>query len=116
MVIPDARVFSISSRNPAARHPDALGHRVPYRPAAGVTSGVTRIAAKQGTRGQIPGLLGVERDEPACTEWLAVSGKMAVGGGIEPPTFRLTAGRCTNSTTPQKTAFRFRLAIKIRPS
>src|SRR6266540_6956944 len=27
---------------------------------------------------------------------------LAVGGGIEPPTFRLTAGRCTNSTTPQR--------------
>ena len=27
---------------------------------------------------------------------------LAVGGGIEPPTFRLTAGRCTNSTTPQQ--------------
>ncbi len=25
-----------------------------------------------------------------------------MGEGIEPPTFRLTAGRCTNSTTPQK--------------
>src|SRR5438094_386545 len=29
-------------------------------------------------------------------------GKLAVGEGIEPSTFRLTAGRCTNSTTPQQ--------------
>src|SRR5713101_1066899 len=83
---------------------------------SGVTSSVTRKPAKQGTPGQIPGVPVAERDEPACTEWLAVSGEMAVGGGIEPPTFRLTAGRCTNSTTPQKAAFSFRLAIKIRPS
>ena len=35
------------------------------------------------SRGNI-GALRIERDESACTEWLAVSGEMAVGGGIEP--------------------------------
>jgi hypothetical protein len=35
------------------------------------------------------------RHSPLVTE-------LAVGEGIEPPTFRLTAGRCTNSTTPHR--------------
>ena len=82
----------------------------------GVTSSVTRMAAKQGTPEQNLSSPRDREDEPACTEWPGLSGEMAVGGGIEPPTFRLTAGRCTNSTTPQKAAFSFRLAIKIRPS
>jgi hypothetical protein len=53
----------------------------------GVTSSVTRMAAKAGTLGQNPGVQGAERDEPACTEWLPLSGEMAVGGGIEPPAY-----------------------------
>jgi hypothetical protein len=31
------------------------------------------------------GVLTIERDDPACTEWLNLSAEMAVGGGIEPP-------------------------------
>src|ERR1700693_963835 len=53
-----------------------------------VTSSVTRMAAKQGTIEQNAGLPGAERDEPVCTEWLRLSGEMAVGGGIEPPTIQ----------------------------
>jgi hypothetical protein len=34
--------------------------------------------------------------------------ELAVGEGIEPSTFRLTAGRCTNSTTPQQGLLRIR--------
>ena len=43
--------------------------------------------------------------EPAAVERVSASREgdvLAVGGGLEPPTFRLTAGRCTSSTTPQR--------------
>jgi hypothetical protein len=38
------------------------------------------MAARQGTLGQNLGVPGAERDEPTCTEWLLLSGEMAVGG------------------------------------
>ena len=40
---------------------------------------------------------------------------MAVGGGLEPPTFRLTAGRCTSSTTPQRARPSYRRKKRDHP-
>ena len=48
----------------------------------------------------------VRARRPSLVGWpaqrAARSPSLAVGGGLEPPTFRLTAGRCTSSTTPQR--------------
>ncbi len=55
-------------------------------PPAGVARSVASVAANAGTPGQVSGFSETERDEPVGSELLRISGEMAVGGGIEPPT------------------------------
>jgi hypothetical protein len=60
---------------------------------SGVARGVASAAANAGTPEQIPGTTRTGKDELVGSEWLGLSGEMAVGGGIEPPT-------CTDSFPP----------------
>jgi hypothetical protein len=53
-------------------------------PTASVTSSVTRLGAKPGIPEQNLSVPRAGRDEPAYTEWLAVSGKLVRKEGLEP--------------------------------